>query len=326
VLSQGVYQIKLKLNDTNQTYTADNLVYAGANNPFGIKFMQEMTAEVCSSVATPDQSVDDVPEAILLDVRDGNPYVVRKMADGNCWMAQNLDYAMNATIPMTAEDTDLALAEGASYTPSEDTWVLQDDTDALHYHTYNSVFVSPTNGVVKSDTTELSQEDSLDFGYVYFENKATHKTYSGSLEHLVGNAYNYYAFTAGTYDSSQSICPKGWTIPSVDQLSTLIINNYGGWQERPDPTYYGAKYYKELFLIREKPLDMLYLTTDTDSTESFKLTTTGFQTNVRFQQAPNSYTYYYADAYQTFGGSRGNLTGTGVSDVAKPSYIRCVAR
>lgn len=326
MLSQGIYQIKLKLNDTNQTYTADNLVYAGANNPFGIKFMQEMTAEVCSSVATPDQSVDDVPEAILLDVRDGNPYVVRKMADGNCWMAQNLDYAINATIPMTAEDTDLALAEGASYTPSEDTWVLQDDTDALHYHTYNSVFVSPTNGVVKSDTTELSQEDSLDFGYVYFENKATHKTYSGSLEHLVGNAYNYYAFTAGTYDSNQSICPKGWTLPSTDQLSALIIDNYGGWQERPDPTYYGAARYKELYLVREKPLDMLYLTTDTDSTESFKLTTTGFQTNVRFQQAPNSYTYYYADAYQTFGGSRGNLTGIGVSDVAKPSYIRCVAR
>ena len=55
--------------------------------------MQEMTSYACSLVPTPSVYLADgttinadVPEKTLTDVRDGETYKVRKLADGNCWM------------------------------------------------------------------------------------------------------------------------------------------------------------------------------------------------------------------------------------------------
>ncbi len=54
-----------------------------ASHGFGIKTMQEMTSEVCENayIGTEEQ---------LRDTRDGKYYWVHKMADGECWMMQNL--------------------------------------------------------------------------------------------------------------------------------------------------------------------------------------------------------------------------------------------
>ena len=43
----------------------------------------------------------------LEDSRDGKKYIVRKLADGNCWMVQNLDLDLQDNIQLTAADTDL---------------------------------------------------------------------------------------------------------------------------------------------------------------------------------------------------------------------------
>lgn len=50
----------------------------------GITTMQEMTVEVCNAAKENDT-------ARLTDNRDGTKYWVTKLADGNCWMSQNLD-------------------------------------------------------------------------------------------------------------------------------------------------------------------------------------------------------------------------------------------
>ena len=46
--------------------------------------MQEMTAEIC-------QASTENETKRLTDTRDGKKYWVTKLADGNCWMTQNLD-------------------------------------------------------------------------------------------------------------------------------------------------------------------------------------------------------------------------------------------
>ena len=52
-------------------------------------------------------------------------------------------------------------------------------------------------------------------------------------EQFVGNYYNWYTATAGTYFSSgdlyadKSICPKGFTLPTPTQLRNLIFTRYG---------------------------------------------------------------------------------------------------
>lgn len=76
---------------------------------FDIKNMQDMTTDICRATTTPSASatgtdVDGthagdatyVPETTLIDTRGGGvdgsgKYLIRKLADGNCWMSQNLE-------------------------------------------------------------------------------------------------------------------------------------------------------------------------------------------------------------------------------------------
>ena len=54
-----------------------------------ITYMQEMSGGICERSA-----VNDAKQ--LIDRRDNKAYWVTKLADGNCWMTQNLDYDIKA--------------------------------------------------------------------------------------------------------------------------------------------------------------------------------------------------------------------------------------
>ena len=69
-----------------------------------ISTMQEMSSSVCRATATPDASTVNVPEATLRDTRDNKTYTVRKLADGNCWMTDDLK--LDANVTLTADNTD----------------------------------------------------------------------------------------------------------------------------------------------------------------------------------------------------------------------------
>ena len=74
--------------------------------PFeGIETMQEMTSSICSNA-------DEGETARLKDARDDKLYWVTKLADGNCWMTQNLQIASGAQL--TSADSNLP--EGTTYT------------------------------------------------------------------------------------------------------------------------------------------------------------------------------------------------------------------
>ncbi len=91
----------------------------------GITTMQEMTPEVCASEPTPAYNIlmttnehqegtaAAIPEIALIDTRDGKSYYVRKFADGNCWMAQNLGY-FSSEIPDGYIKNDTAQNSGST--------------------------------------------------------------------------------------------------------------------------------------------------------------------------------------------------------------------
>ena len=72
--------------------------------------MQNMTADMCST--SPTLAIDSRDS----DLSQGHPYVIQKLADGNCWMLDNLDLDLtSATVVgrLTEENTnasDLSLS------------------------------------------------------------------------------------------------------------------------------------------------------------------------------------------------------------------------
>ena len=166
-------------------------------------------------------------EAYVLDLRDYSSYWIAKLADGNCWMTENLDLDLDSTKDYTNEDTDIGW-NGTEYTAT--TW--RPSSSTAH---------SKSSYVNSSNTPQ-----SLDLGDYYYDGTFTYSTcdivqggcgYSANMssamrEHgHIGNHYNTAAANA-TNNTSQvvlsetdrSICPKGWRLPRyVPSSSTYEI-------------------------------------------------------------------------------------------------------
>ena len=125
--------------------------------------------------------------ATLNDIRDGSTYTIAKLKDGKCWMTSNLRL-QNYTV--TSADTDVP--SGYSYTLPSST---------LEWNDNNGTFV-------------------YEFEKLYID-----ETYGGY--------YTYYITTAGEphdggevpeHYATQSICPKGWRLPTADYSSSETIS------------------------------------------------------------------------------------------------------
>ena len=197
-----------------------------------ISNMQDMTPEVCNATTKPAKTAtafdwdgshhDDtsyIPRTALRDTRDETFYLVSKLADGNCWMSQNLALELTKNTAIIASKNDgttvSVIPDNTTQTTGNVTWMLKDDS----WHSYH-----PT-----SDES-------------YYRKGATkNKSPSGSgdsyLWESAGNYYNWYAATAGTgtstlanTEATASICPKGWRLPSNTgrkSFQNLIVTSYG---------------------------------------------------------------------------------------------------
>lgn len=213
--SVGTYNVVVSFSKLNKTYTINNgITYtAPLNTIFALTNMQDMTAEHCSNTATPSASASimvnslaeytnpntQVPQVVLTDTRRGNKgYVVRKLADGKCWMTQNLDLGDSSTMTLTSSDTDITsnFTLPATYSSSwgtslprmlnmTDRWVMPPAS------TYSAPSIANT---APSDSTMA---------------KTQH----------IGNYYNNRAITA---QGRGSICPKGWKLPDLTDFNGLL--------------------------------------------------------------------------------------------------------
>ena len=172
-----------------------------------IDTMQEMTAEICNNTPTPT-STNDTITYYLIDTRGGGydnndtifndglgnqkTYAVAKMADGNCWMQQNL----NLTADNLSTGVSAMLTNANSNVAEDSTYQIPSSTDP-------SEITWPGSG-----TSEVN--------LVYDQNTTISGLPYGAL-------YTWYAATAGTgmdslstgEDAESSVCPKGWQLPTV---------------------------------------------------------------------------------------------------------------
>ena len=173
------------------------------------------TASATTTTADYAISGDLVPEAMLTDSRDGKSYLVRKLADGNCWMTQNLD--LEGARTLTSDDTDLngniVSFEFPASIPYGTGWNMHSDDHTLRV-------IEPSGG------DYIINPSGKDY---------TLATSGEPWEHR-GNYYNWYVAVAGTtlakYGevAASSICPKGWQLPNdsepTDKSWSNLLNIY----------------------------------------------------------------------------------------------------
>ena len=198
---------------------------------YTIDYMQDMTPGVCFSATTPSKTAtqfdwdgshegDDsyVPRRTLIDSRDGKAYLVSKLADGNCWMSQNLaldivedeeiiisnnDGTTGTVVPDNSADT----SEGVGWGQPGGWQSFQPQDEGLYYLEGKTASSTPTAAGV-----EYAWESA---GYYYNWYTATGSSGTGSME---------------SGDAPSSICPKGWRLPTSEgskSLYNLFANGYG---------------------------------------------------------------------------------------------------
>lgn len=222
------------------TYT-NQIIVSVVANPRQIQglgdllYMQEMTPAVC-------QMLKDLPAeqqtGQLIDQRDGKSYWVSYLADGNCWMTQNLALDLSTEKALTPNDTDIT----SNWTPMYDTFTSATAPGfSDRGHSWNLgqyVLAVPERAqdctpAVGEGLEQCSDFQLVDESWNYMDvANGEWNGYEGLVtvnqglklydaHYLVGNYYQFGAMTAGTGEklnsgiAAGSICPKGWRLPTT---------------------------------------------------------------------------------------------------------------
>ncbi len=177
-----------------------------------------------------DELANEGDSVVAFDNRDGKSYWVTKLADGHIWMTQNLDLDIEANTVLNSNTTDLNVAY---------------DSSTGQYAEYSDGYTEK-NGIIYY--TPASSATTIDFTgttVTGWQNSHTtpytaNKTDGPSTGHeSLGNYYNWTAAIASNNSSSltqntlgnisknpkNSICPKGWRLPTISNQSEETINS-----------------------------------------------------------------------------------------------------
>ena len=208
-----------------------------------ITYMQEMTSDICSNTPTPftctncannKTNFQNIHHYELIDGRDNKTYTVAKLADGNCWMTQNLDLDLSDSVSLTNADTDLNTI--VSWTPERSTIV----SDSLNESTWTNSGARPYSYDPGDLYYFVDNRDLNEITYPSLSACVSAEHEMDECKHYhVGNYYNWTAATASNDSSSittnkqnapNSICPKGWMLPieggNNRKYSFMVDNNF----------------------------------------------------------------------------------------------------
>ena len=193
--------------------------------------------KVCEAASPSLVDASYVDEAPVVDLRDGKTYWIAKLADGKCWMTQNLDFDIIG--PITSELSDLNIQGSYAYTAN----------DGYSVGANNEIIWTPSehtfDGKTGWNTTGSDRSPySMNVGDYYYNDNHVQCTGAGynsiddcagfgtTITNLtvgthghIGNYYSWAATIASNGDTNfsvfgssatpqNSICPKGWMVPS----------------------------------------------------------------------------------------------------------------
>jgi len=189
--------------------------------------------------------------ATLTDSRDGTTYTVGKLADGKCWMLDNLALDLtNSTILSNLSSDNTNASTGLPYLKG--TTTRDPDTDASGQYATAGVTNWTSSYSYSAPLVNMASKDVI-------PSDAT----STAGGYKVGGYYNYCAASAGSYcygngtnygtssgNATEDICPAGWRMPAGStsgEFSALANAIYGSTSSTNDATAY-ANYRAALHL------------------------------------------------------------------------------
>ena len=222
----------------NQTITVPNGTTANGLSLYAVWVpsvgsMQSNATTACNGLTQdPNDGTAGLSSVTALtDERDNNTYAIAKLADGKCWMIENL--RLDNTPELTASNT---------HNPSLPlTNIYDSSTSSNHLSPTSSVAYDATTApegwcTAAYDACDNQSRLRTDNTILYTNNTASN--YSAFVNvYSYGNYYNWYSATAGhgVYGKSNSntagdICPAGWHLPTGNTtgeyyaLNTAINN------------------------------------------------------------------------------------------------------
>ncbi len=227
----------------------------------------------------------------LTDERDGNTYAVARLADGNCWMTENLR--------LDAEDsTDASLAQGFGDDTANNRGKFiglaeSENANFTNNTNANSLYYSGTQS--GTATMDIGTANNPSYRFPRYNNNNTNRELGASYSGTGSGTYyqwysygNYYSWPAAmasttylnTYSASEaantSLCPTGWRLPTggdktritADQnnefwnLVVVNLNNNtlpANYNSQSNPYYNGSTEARPVDkLIRTFPNNFLY--------------------------------------------------------------------
>ena len=234
----------------------------------------------------------------LTDTRDNNVYAVAKLADGNCWMIENLRLAdtdsNNSPIILNSTNTNNPASTFTALSATSNEWCTQYDSETC----VNQNKLNTSNTISFTNNTTSSQVSDI---YSY------------------GNYYNWYTATAGTGTYSQTsgnatgdICPNGWSLPTGNtggQFSVLdsAMGGTGGYQSTAEASNRWRSY----------PNNFLYSGVWYGSVAVGR----GISGNYWSRTAGNS-----SSAYDLLFGSKNVTPDTGINVKGYSNTVRCLTQ
>ncbi|MBR2588757.1 hypothetical protein IKE84_00175 [Candidatus Saccharibacteria bacterium] len=259
-LIEGTYTVNTSIPLYDKSYENEVTYVSPTPTFWNITYMQEMTTAVCSTATTPSNTAQEedtngshagssayVPTRVLYDWRgkDGTgsitnkvapsssnaqTYTIRKLADGNCWMTENLNLplyknyttpGMNKSSSLTAQPVEVS-QNGKAVTTSR--------TDAVYGNITSAGIWTPVKA------SNLTNNDNT-----YALNGNTAYNIGNTGDAAAWNNIWYYSWSAATAgsgksdmvtssgDAGYSICPIGWKLPTnyTNSVSTSAQKSWG---------------------------------------------------------------------------------------------------
>ncbi len=220
-------------------YSGDNdglSLYAVWVKPVGSFQDSTKVAQLCGTgqgsltTAPTDGTANLSSVSALTDERDNEIYAIAKLADGNCWMIENLRLAdihqesgNTVATTLTTINTNNPLNDGDQNNPT--VTLKHNYTDASTFtnlsSTSNVAYDADTapNGWCTTSTAACNDQSRLNTDNTINRDTEVPNINTGSI-YSYGNYYNWYSATAGngTYGTNSNsaggdLCPAGWRLP-----------------------------------------------------------------------------------------------------------------